>query len=848
MSDGIIQKNYSLKSSLIITSLVWFLFAIMSFYFARNGVGFIQLGFAIANVLLYFIYRDGKKLEQGLHYSIFFAVLGIFVITSINDQCRSSPVVWFYTLSPLVAAMQLSVKDGLRWGVITAFFAILNFLVPPFIPVEKFNFTEVEYYAGYIVFFALITWLAMGFKALNDTVIERLKTRESELELVAETLKQQTIDLERARDEALEATNVKSLFLANMSHEIRTPLNGVIGMSSVLLGTELTNEQRSFAKVISKSGSALLSVINEVLDFSKLEAGLVQVEMLPFDLHECVDDVLDIFGHEVETKQIDLAAKILRRVPRTVKGDLTRVRQILVNLIGNAIKFTEEGEVVVHVSMTDRGVQFDVKDTGIGVPPDQYDRLFQDFSQIDASTTRRFGGTGLGLAISRRLVEFMGGEIWFTSKVGQGSCFSFFLPLPEVASPMRHTVERISLIGRSCLVIGEEKTSREALIERLELWGMTVEKLTGFSQVIRRLGEPELFPDIVIFNDKENREHILDTLHKTDDEIRTILVLAVSSDLDQKGLDELNITAAIYRPIRFKQLRQILESIFGGWQVETTASLTLFDSNMAEKLPLRLLVAEDNETNRHVAEAMFRRLGYFVKAVENGAEVLDILEDNFFDIIFMDIQMPILDGIETTKKIREIYTDRPPWIVALSASVLDTQRMEARDAGMDDFLSKPYEVSNLVHVIERFITNERASFSMPATQERNMSSDRNPKALSSLRELFPGKIEKFHDLVRQHIGNADMLVSKVQSAVEAQNYEDLKISSHSLKSSAAMFGSRRVSEICHEIERHAIERSSFDSEILEQSQKLQKTWKRAKTFFNALIISELNEADVSKKK
>lgn len=846
MSDGIFHNNNSNQSSLILAGIGWLIFSLMSFYFGRRGVGFIELVFSIINFLLVIDFRNEKNVERKVHFSLFIAVFGIFVITNINGQFRTSPIVWFYAMVPLIAAIRLSVKDGIAWALVTATFGLLNFLLPPLFPVDRFSFNAIEYYIGFIVFFAIITLIAASFRRENDAIIERLKSRESELELIAETLVEQKTELKRTRDEALEATNVKSLFLANMSHEIRTPLNGVIGMSSVLLGTELTNEQRSFAKVISKSGSALLSVINEVLDFSKLEAGLVQVERLPFDLYECVDDVLDIFGHEVETKQIDLAARISKKVPRTVKGDLTRVRQILVNLVGNAIKFTEEGEVVLQISMTEKGIQFDVKDTGIGVPPDQYERLFKDFSQIDASTTRRFGGTGLGLAISRRLVEFMDGQIWFTSKVGEGSCFSFFLPLAEVASPMRRTVERISLLGRSCVVIGEEKASREAMVDRLEMWGMSVETLADFSQVIRRLGEPELFPDIVILNDKEDREHILNTLRKTDEGIRTIIVLSLSSDLDQKGLDALQINAAIYRPIRFKQLRQILESIVGGWSPETTASLSLFDSDMASKIPLRLLVAEDNETNRHVALAMFRRLGYQVQAVENGAEVLEILENENFDIIFMDIQMPILDGIETTKKIREIYTDKPPWIVALSASVLDTQRIEARDAGMDDFLGKPYEVSNLVHVIERFITNERPSFSKPYNPvNRALSTDRNPKALASLRELFPEKIKKFHNLIQQHIGNADILVAKIKDAVELENYDDLKIASHSLKSSAAMFGSRRVSEICHEIERNAIDQTPFDPDLFEYSKQLRIAWKRAKTYFNALIISELSEVSDS---
>ncbi len=842
MSNDILQQEHnSLQNFLILTGIAWFGFGLQSFYFDRLEVGLIQVGVAIANWVLFAIYRDGSNTEKRVNYSIFVSVLGIFVVKNINTLQPTSFVMWFYILAPMLGSLQLSVRSGVKWAIVTALLALLNFLLPPLFPIQSFRFEEIEYYIGFGLFFGLITWLAMGSRALNDIAIERLKNRERELQESAEALKVQALDLERARDEALEATNVKSLFLANMSHEIRTPLNGVIGMSSVLLGTELTNEQRSFAKVISKSGSALLSVINEVLDFSKLEAGLVEVERIPFDLHECIDDVLDIFGHEVEVNELDLAAKIAPSVPRSVNGDLTRVRQILVNLVGNAIKFTEQGEVVVHVSSTDKGIQFDVKDTGIGVPEDRYDRLFRDFSQIDASTTRRFGGTGLGLAISRRLVEFMDGEIWFTSKVGKGSSFSFYLPLPEVASPMNQTVERMSLTSRVCLVVGEQKASRDALVDRLKMWGMIVETRAGFSDVIRRLAETSPFPKMVILNDKEDREHILGALKKTDEDIQTILILSVASDLDQKGLDALEISAALYRPIRFKKLREVVESIYGGWNPEKNASLSLFDSNMAQKLPLRLLVAEDNETNRHVALAMFKRLGYYVEAVENGAEVLEILKENFFDIIFMDIQMPILDGIEATKKIRELYTERPPWIVALSASVLDRQRKEARDAGMDDFLSKPYEVSNLVHVIERFITNERASFSsQPFSVGLHSSADRNANALDSLRELFPGKIEKFHELIRQHIGNAEMLISKINESIREENYEDLKISSHSLKSSAAMFGSRKVSQACHELEQNAIDNSSFDSTIPKNTKKLEAAWKRARTFFNALMIAEMN--------
>lgn len=826
-------RNKALQSALILTGTAWFIFGIMSYYLKRYEVAYLEFVFAILNwgLFTFFRLRPSDRLIFRMQVPVALSLVGIFLITNISDHCRSSPIVWFYVIAPLATAMQISIRRGIQWALIALSMGVLNTIIPPLFLIEAFEFSSLEYYAGYTLFFILVLWLALDFRGVNDRIISELKEREADLEDIAQELKFQTQALEVARDEALDAAKIKSLFLANMSHEIRTPLNGVLGMSTVLLDTALSPEQRTFARTISKSGAALLSVINEILDFSKLEAGLVQLETIPFDLYECVDDVLDIFGHEVEQKGLDLAAKFQKGVPRFVSGDLTRVRQVLINLIGNAVKFTENGEVVVTIFNKPTHIEFEIKDTGIGIPFENRDQLFKDFSQVDTSTTRRFGGTGLGLAISRRLVEFMDGEIWFESVPGNGSAFSFFLPLKEVASPMRsQTLERITLTKRTCIIIGAQKTSKDTLEDRVSMWGMHVESVTNFSELMQYLSVTSDLPELAILTEKEDHEIILSSLKKIKQEIKTLMILSVTSTLNQESLTELGIDSAIYRPIRFRQLRQVIEAIFGGWNVDKTASLTLFDPHMASRIPLNILIAEDNPTNLQVALSMFSRLGYDAESVENGEEVLSLLEKKTFDLIFMDIHMPVLDGIETTKKIHNIYGEKSPWIIALSASVLDTQRIEAQKAGMNDFLGKPYEANNLIRTIERFVSKTRLS----ASQFNSYSSitqtlERDENALRVLQELFPNNSEKFKDLVKQHIQNGSKLYEKIIAAIEQHSYDDLKFAAHSLKSSSAMFGSIAVSEICAKLESAAIDTVDFSS-IEHEKTKLEHAWEKAVLF------------------
>lgn len=729
---------------------------------------------------------------------------GIVTMGNVRNQCGDCPLLGLEPDSrPFTTTLTV---DNTIYGIISAELPIELSISAD----EKSLFQEV---ADDVAYSMRNIYLEEEKKLANKT-IEKANEQLSEALKIAE----------KSSELAREASRAKSEFLANMSHEIRTPLNGVIGMTGLLMGTDLSPEQREFAETVKVSGDALLTLINDILDFSKIEAGKLEIEIASFDLRLLLEEIGDMMAVRAQHKGLEFISMIAPDIPAPVKGDPGRIRQILLNLTGNALKFTSKGEISVSVlaeneTDTHTLLRFSVRDTGIGIPPDKARSIFEAFTQADSSTTRKFGGTGLGLSICKKLVTLMGGKIGVLSREGSGSEFWFTLTLEKLMLQTSQAETR-SIENIRILAVDDNSTNRRLIALLLESWKCRYSVVPSGKEALKILREATLEGDsfkIAILDmqmpemdgEELGRRILSDS---TIDKLKLVVMSSIGARGDASRVHELGFSAYLTKPVKQSQLFDCLTTVYGH-KAKTHSLVTRHSLKESRKAGIKILIAEDNPVNQLVAVKILEKLGYKADVAGNGAEAVESLSRIAYDIVFMDCQMPVMDGYDASRTIRSgkrHVLNSKVIIIAMTANALKGDKEKCIEAGMDDYISKPVTPAMLSDMVEKWAS---ALSEKKEIQIEPLLCDSTFRQ-NKLENDFGDDIETIRELISLFIATAEKNLRELSVAVHEGIAAKIKILAHTLKGSALNIGADDFANACGRLEQMLSKGDLANGEIL----------------------------------